>query len=137
MVFGAPGCGPCSALTPELPRWQQALAGTFTFGLVGIDTYLRYEAAMAATGRSLPEVYEHDPDLAVESDELDVVFASYRLKATPAAVLVTPEGTIASATVDGKLAIEGLIRIAASGRGAPGLQLAHAHAHTSRHALQT
>ncbi len=63
---------------------------------------------MAATGRSLPEVYEHDPDLAADWDEPDVVFASYRLKATPAAVLVTPEGTIASATVDGKLADRGV-----------------------------
>ena len=39
LVFGAPGCGPCSALAPELPRWQKALAGKLTVGPVGIDTY--------------------------------------------------------------------------------------------------
>jgi uncharacterized membrane protein YphA (DoxX/SURF4 family) len=126
LVFGAPGCGPCSVLVPELPRWQETLADRLTIGPVGIDTYLRCEAAGAATGMSLQEIYEHDPVLAAESEELHALFASYRLKATPAAVLVTAEGTVASATVDGKLAIEGLIRIAASGRGAPGLQLAHA-----------
>jgi hypothetical protein len=70
-------------------------------------------------------VYERDPVLAEEADELNGVLAAYRLTATPSAVLVTPEGTIASATVDGRLAIEALIRLAVTRRGAPGLRVAH------------
>jgi uncharacterized membrane protein YphA (DoxX/SURF4 family)/thiol-disulfide isomerase/thioredoxin len=125
LVFCAQGCGPCSALAPELPRWQAALAGTLTIGLVGVDTYLRYEEAAGPTGATVQEVYERDPVLAEEADELNGVLAAYRLTATPSAVLVTPEGTIASATVDGRLAIEALIRLAVTRRGAPGLQVAH------------
>jgi uncharacterized membrane protein YphA (DoxX/SURF4 family)/thiol-disulfide isomerase/thioredoxin len=125
LVFCAQGCGPCSALAPELPRWQAALAGTLTIGLVGVDTYLRYEEAAGPTGATVQEVYDRDPVLAEEADELNGVLAAYRLTATPSAVLVTPEGTIASATVDGRLAIEALIRLAVTRRGAPGLQVAH------------
>ncbi len=124
LVFGAPGCGPCSVLAPEAQRWREALAGKLTIGLVGLATYLRYEEAAARTGRSLHEIYEDDPDLAAESNELDVLIASYRLKATPAAVLVSPDGTIASATVDGRLAIQALIRLAITRRRATGLRAA-------------
>src|SRR3954453_10465858 len=125
LIFCAQGCGPCSALAPELPRWQAALAETLTIGLVGVHTYLRFEVAAAPTGAMVHEVYERDPELAAEADELNAVLAAYKLTATPSAVLVTPEGTIASATVDGRLAIEALIRLGASRRGAPGLQVAH------------
>src|SRR3954466_9615660 len=124
LIFGAPGCGPCSALAPDLPRWGEALAGNVTLGLIGIHTYLRYDEAAVRNGSTLREVYESDPELAAESDELFELFDAYRLMATPAAVLVTPEGTIASATVDGKPAIEALIRLAAARRGAPGLRIA-------------
>lgn len=125
LIFCAQGCGPCSAMVPDLPRWQVALADTITIGLVGVHTYLRYEDAAAPTGASVQEVYARDPELAAEADELNAVLAEYRLTATPSAVLVTPEGTIASATVDGRLAIEALLRLAVIRRGVPGLQVAH------------
>ena len=112
-------------MVPDLPRWQVALADTITIGLVGVHTYLRYEDAAAPTGASVQEVYARDPELAAEADELNAVLAEYRLTATPSAVLVTPEGTIASATVDGRLAIEALLRLAVIRRGVPGLQVAH------------
>jgi thiol-disulfide isomerase/thioredoxin len=123
LIFGEPGCGPCSVLVPELQRWRQALAGDLTLGLVGIDTYLRYEAVAARNGTSIHETYERNPDLAAEADQLHAVFAAYRLRATPSAVLVTPEGTIASATVDGRPAIKALIRLAVNRRGAAGLRV--------------
>jgi thiol-disulfide isomerase/thioredoxin len=126
LIFAAPGCGPCSVLAPELARWHQAVSGTLTLGLVGMDTYLRYEEVAARNGASVSETYEQHADLAAEADQLNAVFASYRLSATPSAVLVTPEGTIASATVDGRPAIEALIRLALNGRGAAGLRVHHA-----------
>jgi uncharacterized membrane protein YphA (DoxX/SURF4 family)/peroxiredoxin len=122
LIFGAAGCGPCSAMAPELARWRETLAGRLTIGLVGIGTNLRYEHAAALDGATLRAVYERDPELAAESDHLDTVLAAYRLRATPSAVLVTPEGTIASATVDGRQAIEALIRLAVERRGAVGVR---------------
>jgi hypothetical protein len=80
----------------------------------------------ADTDESLTEVYERDPSFAREADVLNELLTAYRLKATPAAVLVSREGTIASATVDGKLAIEALIRLAVARRGAPGLAMSPA-----------
>ncbi|MGI8863623.1 MAG: MauE/DoxX family redox-associated membrane protein [Solirubrobacteraceae bacterium] len=121
LVFGAPGCGPCSALAPELPRWREAFAGELTIGVVGVGTFVRYQAAAELSGASLHDLYEREPELARENDGLDVILASYRLKATPAAVIVTPEGTIASATVNGRPAIEALLRLAVTRRGGVGL----------------
>jgi thiol-disulfide isomerase/thioredoxin len=121
LIFGEPGCGPCSAILPALPRWQQNLAGTLTIGLVGLPTYVRYDRLAAKTGASIREVYERDPELAREVDELNALLTSYRLRATPSAVIVTSEGTIASATVDGRPAIEALIHLAVARRGAVGL----------------
>jgi len=63
----------------------------------------------------LPELYESDPAFAAGVDELYELFARFRLVATPSAVVVTPEGTIGSATVDGRPAIEALIRRTAAG----------------------
>jgi hypothetical protein len=126
LIFGAPGCGPCSVIAPDLPRWQATLSASLTIGLIGIGTYLRYEEAAARTGASLQEVYERDSELARENDELSAVFAAYRLHATPSAVIVTPEGTIASATVDGRPAIEALIHLVASHQGAIGLATSQA-----------
>src|SRR3954447_3661545 len=71
LVSCAQASGPCSALAPELPRWQAALAGTLTIGSVGVDTFLRYEAAAGPTRASVQDVYERDPVLAEEGDELN------------------------------------------------------------------
>lgn len=120
LIFGAPGCGPCAALAPELPRWQKTFGRDLTIAPVGIGAYARYERASSSTGASLQQLYENDADLARELDDLNPVLGAYRLKATPAAVIVTAEGTIASATVDGRPAIKALIRLAAARRGAVG-----------------
>lgn len=121
LIFGVPGCGPCSLLLAEAPLWRETLAERITLGFVGLGAYKRFEEASRRTGLSIQEVYERDPELEQEMTELDAVIGSYRVHATPGAVLVTPEGTIASATVDGRLAIMALIRLAVSGRGQPGL----------------
>jgi uncharacterized membrane protein YphA (DoxX/SURF4 family)/thiol-disulfide isomerase/thioredoxin len=126
LVFGSPGCGPCSAIAPDLPRWQETLAGTLTVGIVGVGTYLRYESAADELDVSVKEVYEHDLALAQEVDELNELLVAYRVHATPGAVIVTPEGTIASATVDGRPAIEALIHLTVSRRGAVGLAASQA-----------
>lgn len=126
LIFGVPGCGPCSALLDEIPEWRESLSERITFGFVGLGTYQRFATASARTGLSLQEIYERDPELRQEMQDLDEVHGAYRVHATPAAVIVTPEGTVASATVDGRLAIMGLIRLVVNGRGGAGLRSATA-----------
>jgi hypothetical protein len=83
---------------------------------VGLGALERFEEAASRLHANLSEVLARDGDLARETDELAEVLTAYRIRATPSAVIVNPEGTIASATVDGRPAIEGLIRLALSRR---------------------
>lgn len=108
LVFVRPGCGPSEALVPELERWQEALVDRLTIGAVGTGGVARYRQSPQDR---LVDAVEHDPGLQREIDELYELFAAYRLRATPSAVVLTPQGTIASATVDGAPAIEGLVRV--------------------------
>ena len=133
LIFGVPGCGPCSSLAPDFVRWQKALVGNVTVALIGIDLYLRYEqAALLTEEGTVNAVYESSPDLARELDELNTLLASYQLHATPTAVIVTAEGTIASATVHGRPAIEELLHLTAARRGAPGVAVGSATDHSMR-----
>jgi thiol-disulfide isomerase/thioredoxin len=115
LVFMSAGCGPCEAMLPELGRLQVTLADRLTIGLVGGKTIERYGAAREARdGLSLNDAREEDPVLDEALKELVELFNAYRLAATPSGVLVTPQGTIGSATVNGHLAIEALIRLTLS-----------------------
>jgi hypothetical protein len=123
LMFVSPGCGPCSSLVPEAEAagWRDAFGNNLTLALVGAGTMARYEAAERRVGGTPSEIREQVPEVAREIDELHELFAAYRLFATPSAVIVTPEGTIASATVNGRPAIEALIRLTLARRGATGL----------------
>lgn len=123
LVFTSAGCGPCEAMLPELARLRTTLADRLTIGLVGGWTIDRYGTARAARGElSLVDARAEDEVLDEALNELVNLFTAYRLKATPSAVVVTPEGTIGSATVNGHLAIEALIRLTlARLPGSPGV----------------
>ena len=108
LVFSRPGCGPSENLLPDLVSWKETLAHRLTIGLVGQGDVARYEAK---GGQPLVEALERDPEFARAVEDLFGVFAAYRLNATPSAVILTPEGTIASATVHGRPAIEALLRL--------------------------
>jgi thiol-disulfide isomerase/thioredoxin len=117
LVFVAAGCGPCEALLPELERLQTTVADRLTLAFVGRGSIAHYEQLQTAQGGDLMlgDARTDNPDLQHELDDLVEVFSSYRLRGTPSAVVVSPEGTIASATVDGRPAIEALIRLALAG----------------------
>ena len=115
LVFVRAGCGPSESLLPELERWRTALAERLTIGFVGTGSVATYEAAPQEL---LADALERDPAFAREMDELLELFDAYRLRATPSAVMVTPRGTISSATVDGLPAIEALFRLSL-GRATP------------------
>jgi thiol-disulfide isomerase/thioredoxin/uncharacterized membrane protein YphA (DoxX/SURF4 family) len=80
VVFTDPNCGPCHELAPQLVQWQEELKEQLTLATLSSD---------AEGGREAAEAYE--------------------AWGTPSAVLVSPDGRIASYVAQGSTAINGLI----------------------------
>ena len=121
LVFTAAGCGPCEPMLPDLRRLQEIAVDQLTIALVGISTIVRYDRVRERHGghRMLVDAVEDDPVLKQELDQLVEILHAYDVHDSPAAVLVTPAGTIGSAVVHGRLAIEALIRLTLSGAAFP------------------
>jgi Thioredoxin-like len=98
LVFVTPDCGPCSELFPQVARWQSTMADDMTLALVSTGGA---DENREATGNGNTEV--------LLQDEYEVTTA-YRVTATPTAVVVNPDGRIASTPAAGA-AIEPLIRL--------------------------
>jgi peroxiredoxin len=102
LVFTDPHCGPCSALMPELAGWQRD-RDDLTIALV----------SRGSVDDNLAKVREHGlTDLYLQNDR--EVSEAYDGVATPTAVLVAPDGTIASAPAPGADAIRSLVAGGAS-----------------------
>lgn len=110
LLFAFPGCGVCTDFMPDLLHWAPALADRLTFGVLGWATTERVNEARATM--LLDGTFPADLD--EEMQALLRVLESYKLVGTPSAVVVSPDGLIASSTVDGRPAIEALIRVALS-----------------------
>jgi hypothetical protein len=100
LMFVDPDCGPCQALLPDVRRWQTTLADRLTLALVTKGT---------------PEdnrgwVEEHGTTNVLLQKDSEVMSA-FRMEATPSAVVVSPEGKIASDAAIGASTIEPLIRL--------------------------
>ncbi len=80
LVFTDPDCGPCKALAPQIAQWQEELRDRLTIATLSHD---------AEGGREAAEAYE--------------------AWGTPVAVLITPDGRIASYLAQGSEAINGLV----------------------------
>lgn len=80
VIFTDPNCGPCRALEPQLVQWQEELREQLTIATLSSD---------ADGGREAAEAYE--------------------TWGTPSAVLVSPDGRIASYVAQGSTAINGLV----------------------------
>jgi peroxiredoxin/uncharacterized membrane protein YphA (DoxX/SURF4 family) len=111
LVFVSPECGPCSELLPDITRWQRTLAGGITLALISTGSA---EDNRKAVGNDTTEV------LLQEDFE---VGQSFRVAATPTAVVVGADGRIVSPPASGA-AIESLIRLtlrqhAGNGRSSP------------------
>jgi uncharacterized membrane protein YphA (DoxX/SURF4 family)/thiol-disulfide isomerase/thioredoxin len=100
LVFTHPGCGPCRELFPEIGRWQATLAGPLTIVVVTQGTL--------GDNVALSEPHGLVDVLVQQRSE---VYEAYEMRATPSAVAVAPDGTIASVTADGGLTVEALIRL--------------------------
>lgn len=98
LVFTNPGCGACNALLPDIADWQKRYGGRLTIAVVS-------RGVAATTGRKAHE-YSLNNVLLQQHHE---VAASYHAPGVPAAVLVSPDGRIASSPAVGVVAITALV----------------------------
>lgn len=108
LTFVSPGCEPCQLLLPELARWHDTITGRLALTLVTPAEAM--EAKKLAREHALTDVL---------IDEQSTVMQAYGVWGTPSAVLVASDGTVRSAPVAGRIAIESLIRLALHGETRP------------------
>lgn len=96
--FMEPGCGPCKKLLPMLARWQASLAARVTIVVVS-----------TGSAEDVPIWEEHGVRDVLITDSSDV-FKAFRIRSTPSAVAIDPDGTVASAPAGGLHMPEVLIR---------------------------
>jgi peroxiredoxin/uncharacterized membrane protein YphA (DoxX/SURF4 family) len=101
LTFVSPGCGPCAALLPELARWHDSITERLALTLVAPVEATQADAL--AREHTLTDVL---------IDQQSTVMHAYGVTATPSAVLVASDGTVRSAPIAGRIAIESLIRLA-------------------------
>jgi peroxiredoxin len=105
MLFTDPGCGPCTAKLPEIGRWQQEYPDRLAISLV----------SRGEVEENRAKAQEHGLTNVLLQEDWEVSQA-YRVAGTPSAVLLTPEGTIATPVVDGAQSIRTLVAQATDGR---------------------
>lgn len=98
LIFAEPGCGPCAMLLAEAGRWQSAYASTLTIGVISRGT--------AEAHRSLRLAFGLTGMLLQQEDEVAEMFRS---RGTPSAVLLRPDGRIASPLAQGGDAVRSLV----------------------------
>jgi peroxiredoxin len=102
LIFTDPNCGPCSALLPEIGRWQRDYAEKVRVALVSRGT--------AKANRAKTKQHGVRDVLLQENRE---VAELYQANGTPAAVLLRADGSIGSRVAAGSEAITSLVATAA------------------------
>jgi peroxiredoxin len=97
-VFSNPACGPCQALLPEIAEWRRDLHEGLTIALIS--------EASADANREYAPILGSDRVFVQRGRE---VADAYEAHATPAAVVVTADGRIASFVAQGAEAIRRLV----------------------------
>jgi peroxiredoxin len=105
MLFTDPGCGPCNAMLPEVGRWQEERAHKLALSLVS-----RGEVEENKT-----KAQEHGLRNVVLQKDWEVS-ESYEVRGTPSAVLISPDGKVASPVSGGAEGIRGLLSYAVGER---------------------
>jgi peroxiredoxin len=103
LLFSDPACAPCSALLPEVGRWQQEWASELTLAVV----------SNAGPEQNRASAAEHDLTIVLSQEKHEVSLA-YGALGTPMAVLVDHDGRIASPVAAGEAAIAELLAQAVS-----------------------
>jgi peroxiredoxin len=118
LLFTDPGCGPCNALLPEIGHWQEEHAAKLTISLV----------SRGDPGDNRTKASEHGLTSVLLQQDWEVSEA-YQVNGTPSALLVGPDGTIASPVAGGAEAISALV---ADAVGAPAQLPMHQHPPTGQ-----
>jgi methylamine dehydrogenase accessory protein MauD len=105
LLFTDPNCGPCSALLPEISRWQEEHEQKLTLSLIS-----RGDPEENRTKAS-----EHGLTNVLMQEDREICEA-YRVSGTPSAVLISPDGKVASPVAGGAEAIRGLLAHAVEDR---------------------
>ena len=98
LLFVDPGCGPCTALLPEVGRWQREYTGKLTVALISRGTVEANRHKTAEHGVT-PILLQRDREVAQD----------YQANGTPSAVIVRANGTIGSPLAQGADAIRALV----------------------------
>jgi peroxiredoxin len=85
MLFTDPNCGPCNAMLPEVGRWQEEHAQKLTLALV----------SRGDPDENRTKASEHALKNVLLQKDWEVS-ESYEVRGTPSAVLISPDGRIAS-----------------------------------------
>lgn len=104
LTFMDPGCAPCTALLPDLLRWQRELADTMTLAVVSRG---------GAGHQHRRGVYRLARVLLQEGTE---VMRAYGAAGAPSAVVIRPDGTVGSALAHGSDEIRALVDRLTAGR---------------------
>jgi peroxiredoxin len=105
MLFTDPGCGPCNAMLSEVSRWQEEHAQKLTLALVS-----RGEVEENKT-----KAQEHGLRNVLLQKDWEVS-ESYEVGGTPSAVLIGPDGKVASPVAGGEEGIRALLSYAVGQR---------------------
>ena len=108
MLFTSPHCGPCQALLPDVARWQAQHAGRLTVAVASEGAPEEISAEASALG------LDH-----VLLDEGAGLYKAFEANGTPSAVLITPDGLMASRVAPGSDAIEAIVAEVSEAPGVP------------------
>ena len=98
LLFIDPQCGPCTALLPQVGTWQRDYQGILNFTVIS-----RGDPSL-----NLKQAEKHGLGSFLLQDNREVAEA-FKVRATPSAVLVRPDGSIGSTVVEGSQAISALV----------------------------
>src|SRR5215213_1038818 len=110
-LFTEPGCGPCNALLPEVRRWQEEHAQKLTLALI----------SRGEVGENKTKTSEHGLRNVLLQEDWEVSDA-YEVVGTPSAVLISPDGKVASPVAGGAEGIRVLLSHAVGERAQLPLQ---------------
>jgi peroxiredoxin len=105
LLFTDPGCGPCNALLPEVGRWQEEHAHKLTLALI----------SRGDVEENKTKAQEHGLTNVLLQKDWEVSEA-YEVRGTPSAVLIGPDGKIASPVAGVAEGIRGLLSYAVGER---------------------
>src|SRR5215211_4339278 len=111
MLFTDPGCGPCNALLPDVGRWQEEHAKKLTLSLVSGGEVEENKTKASEHGLS---------NVLLQKDW--EVSEAYEVKGTPSALLIGPDGKVASPVAGGAEGIRDLLSRAVGERAQLPLQ---------------